>query len=176
MLKPLSSERWNFTTAAHLLNRAGFSGPPAEIEKVAAMGLEKAVAHFVDYETIPDDTQDPSWAKPDPERGKLFLAARDMSEEERRKKLREVQQSQRQHITELKGWWLERMAKGPRPLQEKLALFWHGHFATSSEKVKDGYLMWRQNGLFRRLAARKWWELLIEVGQNPAVLDYFHQA
>ena len=172
----MSSERWNFTTAAHLLNRAGFSGPPAEIEKVAAMGLEKAVAHFVDYETIPDDTQDPSWAKPDPERGKLFLAARDMSEEERRKKLREVQQSQRQHITELKGWWLERMAKGPRPLQEKLVLFWHGHFATSSEKVKDGYLMWRQNELFRRLANGNWLQMLIEVAQDPAMLVWLDQA
>src|SRR5258706_15164671 len=176
MLKPLSSERWNFTTAAHLLNRAGFSGPPAEIEKVAAMGLEKAVAHFVDYETIPDNTEDPTWAKPDPERGKIFLAARDMSEEERRKKLREVQQSQRQHITELKGWWLERMAKGPRPLQEKLVLFWHGHFATSSEKVKDGYLMWRQNELFRRLANGNWLEMLVEVGKDPAMLLWLDQA
>src|SRR5256885_16165456 len=128
MLKPLSSDRWNFTTAAHLLNRAGFSGSPAEIEKLVKMGFEKAVAHFVDYESIPDDAEDPSWAKPDPERTKKFLAARGMGEEERRKALREEQQSQRQHLLELKGWWLERMVKGPRPLQEKMVLFWHGHF------------------------------------------------
>src|SRR5216110_1949683 len=102
MLKPLSSERWNFATAAHLLNRAGFSGPPAEIEKVAAMGQEKAVSWFLDYEAIPDETADPSWAKPDPDRAKKFLAARDMSEEERRRVQREEQQNQRQHITDLK--------------------------------------------------------------------------
>jgi uncharacterized protein (DUF1800 family) len=176
MLKPLSSERWNFTTAAHVLNRAGFSGPPAEIEKIAALGLEKAVAYFVDYETIPDETKDPSWAKPDPERAKMFLAARDMNEEERRKKLREAQQSQRQHLLELKGWWLDRMAKGPRPLQEKLVLFWHGHFATSSDKVKEGYLMWRQNELFRRLANGNWLEMLVEVAQDPAMLLWLDQA
>src|SRR6266581_3781245 len=115
MLKPLSSERWNFTTAAHLLNRAGFSGPPAEIEKLVALGLEKAVAHFVDYETIPDHTEDPSWAKPNPERAEKFFAARNMAEEERRKLQREEQQSQRQHLVELKGWWLQRMAKSERP-------------------------------------------------------------
>ena len=54
MLKPLASERWNFTTAAHLLNRAGFGGPPAEIEKLVALGPEKGVARFVDYEAIPE--------------------------------------------------------------------------------------------------------------------------
>src|SRR4051812_28393076 len=119
MLKPLSSEKWNITTAAHLLNRAGFSGAPAEIEKITALGHEKAVSWFVDYESIPDNTPDPSWAKPDPDRAQRFLAARNMSEEDRRKLQREEQQNQRQHITELKGWWLARMANGPRPLQEK---------------------------------------------------------
>ena len=176
MLKPLSNERWNFATAAHLLNRAGFSGPPAEIEKVAAMGQEKAVSWFLDYEAIPDETADPSWAKPDPDRAKKFLAVRDMSEEERRRVQREEQQNQRQHITDLKGWWLERMVKGPRPLQEKMTLFWHGHFATSTEKVREAYLMWRQNELFRRLATGNWLQMLIEVAQDPAMLIWLDQA
>src|SRR5204862_4795666 len=91
MLKPLSSDKWNFTTAAHLLNRAGFSGPPAEIEKLVALGPEKAVAHLVDYESIPDPTEDPSWAKPDPDRMEKFRAARNAGEEERRKLQREQQ-------------------------------------------------------------------------------------
>src|ERR1041385_2269342 len=176
MLKPLSSDRWNYTTAAHLLNRAGFSGPPTEIEKLIALGPEKAVSHFVDYESIPDDTADPSWAKPSPERTKQFLAMRDKSEEERRKLLREEQQSQRQHLLELRGWWFERMAKGPRPLQEKMVLFWHGHFATSVEKVREAYLMWRQNDLFRRLATGNWLDMLIEVAQDPAMLVWLDQA
>ena len=51
------------------------------------------------------------------------------------------------------AWWLERMAKGPRPLQEKLTLFWHGHFATSAQKVREAYLMLLQNDTFRKLAS-----------------------
>jgi uncharacterized protein (DUF1800 family) len=176
MLKPLASERWNFTTAAHLLNRAGFGGPPAEIEKLVALGPEKGVAHFVDYEAIPDPTPDPAWAKPDPDRMEKFMAARRASEEDRRRMLREEQQSQRQHGLELRGWWLQRMAKGPRPFQEKMTLFWHGHFATSIEKVREAYLMWRQNELFRRLATGNWLELLIEVGKDPAMLIWLDQA
>src|SRR5215472_3078099 len=176
MLKPLASGKWDFTTAAHLLNRAGFGGTPTEIEKLAAFGREQAVSHLVDYEKIPDDTPDPSWAKPDPERAQKFLEARRSSEEERRRIQREYQQAERQHMIDLRSWWLQRMAKGPRPFQEKMVLFWHGHFATSVEKVRESYLMWRQNELFRRLATGNWLEMLVEVGQDPAMLIWLDQA
>lgn len=176
MLKPLAKGKWDFTTAAHLLNRAGFGGSPAEIDRLAGLGLEKAVAYFVDYESIADDTPAPAWAKPDPDRVDKFMAARQADEEERRKMLREMQQTERQHGVQLRRWWLERMATGPRPLQEKMTLFWHGHFATSMQKVQDAYLMWRQNDLFRRLATGNWLDMLLEVAQDPAMLVWLDQA
>ena len=176
MLKPLASGRWNFTTAAHLVNRAGFGASPADIEKLVAPGVDAAVSHFVDYEKIPDDTTDPAWAKPDPERAERFMTARRAGEEERRRLLREEQQRQRQRMVELRGWWFERMASGPRPLQEKMVLFWHGHFATSVEKVREAYLMWRQNDLFRRQATGNWRQILIEVAKDPAMLLWLDQA
>jgi uncharacterized protein (DUF1800 family) len=37
----------------------------------------------------------------------------------------------------LQAWWLDRMATTTTPLQEKLTLFWHGHFATANYKVDD---------------------------------------
>ncbi|MSU57570.1 MAG: DUF1800 domain-containing protein [Pedosphaera sp.] len=176
MLTPLSARKWNYSTAAHLLNRAGFGGPPAEIEQLAKLGPEKAVAHFVDFEKIPDDTADPEWANPNPNRLAEMQTMRQASEEERRMKLREVQRGQREQVMELRGWWLQRMTKGPRPLQEKMVLFWHGHFATSTEKVRETYLMWRQNELFRRFAVGNWRELLLEVGRDPAMMLYLDQA
>ncbi len=176
MLQPLASARWEFSTAAHLLNRAGFGGPPQETEKILALGLDRAVSHFVDYEAVPDPTTAPAWARPDPERVEKLRAARMAGEQERRRFQREYQQAQRRHMLELGHWWLERMAAGPRPLQEKLTLFWHGHFATSVQKVKDAYLMWRQNELFRRLAVGNWEQLLVAVGQDPAMLVWLDQA
>jgi uncharacterized protein (DUF1800 family) len=176
MLKPLRPERWNETLAGHLANRAGFGATPAEIAELTHMGVEKAVARFVDFESVSDPTPAPEWAKPDPERAAKLAAARKAGEEERRRLQREEQQAQRQRIVELRGWWLQRMAKGPRPLQERMTLFWHGHFATSVEKVRDAYLMWRQNELFRRLATGNWLQLLTEVGKDPAMLIYLDQA
>ncbi len=176
MLRALPRHRWNFTTAAHLLNRAGFGGTPAEIEKLARMSLEEAVSYFIDYEAIADPTPNPDWAKPDPERVARFRAARMATPEARRQMQKEEQQKQRRQMLQLRGWWLGRMAKGLRPLQEKMTLFWHGHFATSIEKVRDSYLMWRQNDLFRRLATGSWLELLIETAKDPAMLLWLDQA
>lgn len=176
MLTPISDRSWSFTAAAHLLNRAGFGGPPAEIERLVKLGPDRAVDWLVNFEEIPDETTNPEWAKPDPQRQEKFEAMRKAGEEERRRLQRAEQQLQRQRMTELRGWWLERMAHGPRPLQEKLVLFWHGHFATSVEKVREPYLMWRQNELFRRLAHGNWLQILIEVAQDPAMLIWLDQA
>ena len=104
------------------------------------------------------------------------MEVRKLDEEERRRKLREVQRADREHMLELRGWWLRRMANGPRPFQEKMVLFWHGHFATSVEKVREAYLMWRQNDLFRRLATGDWLELIVEVAKDPAMLVWLDQA
>jgi uncharacterized protein (DUF1800 family) len=176
MLKPLSASKWDFTTAAHLLNRAGFGGTPTEIQKLVSLGHENAVSYLVDFERIPDPTADPDWAHPDPGRAERRRAARNAPPEERQKLQKEERQIENQRILELRGWWLKRMAKGPRPFQEKMTLFWHGHFATSYEKVRDAYYMWRQNELFRRLATGNWLELLTEAGKDPAMLVWLDQA
>jgi uncharacterized protein (DUF1800 family) len=176
MLRSLPNERWNFATAAHLLNRAGFGGPPAEIERLVALGPAGAVAHLVDGEGLPEATPDPAWAKPDPERAERLRAARQASPEERRKIQQAEQKNQRERLIELRAWWLQRMAGGTRPLQEKMTLFWHGHFATSAVKVRDAYLMWRQNDVFRRLGLGNWQQLLLEVAKDPAMLIWLDLA
>jgi uncharacterized protein (DUF1800 family) len=177
MLKSFSADRWSYAMAAHLLNRAGFGGPPAEIQKLADLGPDKAVSSLLDYENIPDPTPAPVWAKPDPDGIKrLREAVQKATPEERRKIQQQQGRLQSDRLMELRGWWLNRMAKGPRPFQEKMVLFWHGHFATSFEKVRNAYYMWRQNELFRRLATGNWLELLTFAGQDPAMLIWLDQA
>lgn len=177
MLKPLSSNKWNHVTAAHLLNRAGFGGTPEQIARLASLGPDKAVSFLLDYEQIPDPTPDPDWAKPNPDEIRQYRAAIKKASPEEKKKLQKEQRKVfRQRMLELRGWWLQRMAKGPRPFQEKMVLFWHGHFATSVDKVKNPYYMWRQNELFRRLATGNWGQLLLETGKDPAMLIWLDQA
>ncbi len=176
MLKPLPKDGWNPETAAHLLNRAGFGGTPEDIARLAALGHDAAVSSLLDYEKIPDPTPNPDWAVPDPGRAERIRAMQSMAPDARRQAQQAEQRAQNQHIVELRGWWLNRMAKGPRPFQERMVLFWHGHFATSFDKVRDAYYLWRQNELFRRLATDYWLRLLTEAGKDPAMLIWLDQA
>ena len=58
------------------------------------------------------------------------------------------------------------------PLQEKMALFWHGHFANNEEKVRDYRKMKRQLELFHAKGAGNFRDLLIGAAQDPAMLAF----
>ncbi len=72
--------------------------------------------------------------------------------------------------------WVYRMVTTPRPLREKATLFWHGHFATSADKVDDAKLMWRQNQLIREHALGDFSALTQAVAKDPAMLIYLDSA
>ncbi len=176
MLTTLPERRWTWEAAAHLLNRAGFGGNPAVIDQFARLTPAAAVDRLLTFPAEPDGTPPPAWAKPDPDRAARFRAYRQATPEERKALQKERNQQQRRQMLELQHWWLQRMAADDHPLREKLTLFWHGHFATSVQKVKDPYLMWRQNDLFRRHGIGPWRTLLTEVTRDPAMLIWLDQA
>ena len=70
------------------------------------------------------------------------------------------------------NWWADRMVSTNRPLQEKLALFWHGHFASSEDKVRDYRKMLGQVALFQEHAAGNFATLLGAVSRDPGMLVY----
>jgi uncharacterized protein (DUF1800 family) len=70
----------------------------------------------------------------------------------------------------LKAAWLYRMMFSPHPLQERLTLFWHNHFATSQAKVNDLSLMHRQNTIFREHALERFGPMAEQIAFDPAML------
>jgi uncharacterized protein (DUF1800 family) len=176
MLRPLSKAEWTPARAAHLLNRAGFGGSPQEIDALAALGPEAAVASLVDYDRIDETVTPPDFALEGPPEPFDRRAMRNAEEEERKKMQRQRRVSNRVDLNHLRGWWFERMRSTRRPLQEKMTLFWHGHFATSVEKVKSTYAMYLQNETLRRHAAGSWEEIVSAVSHDPAMLIYLDGA
>jgi hypothetical protein len=69
-------------------------------------------------------------------------------------------------------WWANRMLATRRPLEEKLTLFWHGHFATGQNKTRDYRMMLQQNEMFRARASGKLRDLLVGILKDPAMLVY----
>ena len=70
----------------------------------------------------------------------------------------------------LAQWWAERMLRTSRPLEEKMAFFWHGHFAVSNEKIADYRKMKLHIDTLRLHAAGNFRDLLTAVSKDPAML------
>jgi uncharacterized protein (DUF1800 family) len=68
-------------------------------------------------------------------------------------------------------WWLDRMVRTTRPLEEKMTLFWHDHFAT---RDVDTPLMLRQNEVFRSHALGAFPALLRDVMEDPAMGSFLN--
>jgi hypothetical protein len=195
-LSPIASGDWNYHRAAHLLERAGFGATPEEVARVAAMSPQQAVEELVNYESI-DDRGQPSFDESGiwdvgmdpfpPSRAEAVRLARERGEGLGEKLLPVGSQRRLQPVVDkffysltannietqrLGLWWANRMLTTKRPLEEKLALFWHGHFATGQNKVRDYRMMLQQNRMFRENASGNLRNLLIGILKDPAMLVY----
>jgi uncharacterized protein (DUF1800 family) len=173
VLTPLPVSKWNEQTAAHLLNRAAFGGTPEEVEMARRKGLATVLRDLVEPGKDAADVTAPEWARPR-NLQEVRMAAR-MAEKdspERKEKMRMERMMEGDQILDLRRWWLDRMMNGPAPLVEKMTLFWHGHFATSIEKVKNAYWMWLQNDSLRRNAFGNFAELTKKMSRDPAMMIY----
>ena len=66
--------------------------------------------------------------------------------------------------------WVYRMINTQRPLEEKMALFWHQLFATGNSKVDNPPELTQQINMFREHGMGKFRGLLVELAKNPAMI------
>lgn len=167
-LKPLPADKWNLTKARHLMVRAAFGGTPAEVRALYEMGLHDAVEHLTDIYSRPV-----AHIEIDPLRYERMEPWESLLDEDERRILsQKLMGRERPQQAALRQWWMQRMAESPRPLQEKLTLFWHDHFATQHSKAVNTYAMYAQNQLFRTYGCDNYGALLRGIVHDPAMLNY----
>ncbi|MEK7468638.1 MAG: DUF1800 domain-containing protein [Planctomycetota bacterium] len=171
-LAPVTTSSWDRSRARHLLNRAGFGIPLHEVDRLAAMSPEAAVARFVEFEARPDWFQPPDFLPAPFDFAAKRREVAGLTEEERKDLFKERMREEHQAMAQLQDWWLDQMLTTLQPLQAKLTLFWHGHFATSAQKVKSCRNNWQLFQVFREKAAGSFRELVRSVGKSPAMLEY----
>jgi uncharacterized protein (DUF1800 family) len=183
MLKP-ATNTWTFSEAAHLLRRAGFGGAPDQIRALYVMGRANAVDFLVKAAAPPSKV--PAWAEEKQARENIqvrYLAQQLLREEVknlppaeaaevRRKNQNALGQESFQRLREAQNWWFEEMLRTRAPLREKMTLFWHDHFATSTQKVREPEAIMFQNMCFRKYALGSFKELAHEIVQDPAMMLY----
>ena len=195
-LSAISQADWNFDLAGHLLERAGFGGTPQEIQALSETPVTAAIDHVVNYEAIDasalqdfDESElwDPGMDPFPPSRAEAVRIARaeghalgvDVLPPESTRRLQPVVdkffyglRANALETRRLALWWADRMVATPRPLEEKMTLFWHGHFATSEAKVRDYRKLLLQNRTLREHATGNFRDLLMAVMRDPAMLVY----
>ena len=154
----------------HLIRRAGFGASPSELANLESMGRLDAIDYLVDYDRLSDNV-DSFIGTP----GYVGVTTRG-----------ELQPNT--VIGDARQRWLFRMVHSARPLQEKMTLFWHNHFATAYSKIagafggtggtrlmaarasEDPSRVRGQIELLRDYALGNFRDLLIEIAKDPAML------
>jgi uncharacterized protein (DUF1800 family) len=130
---------------AHLMRRAGFGASAGEIDALAARRYEDLVEDLVN-----------------PEQASAF------EDDLLRRYYLELNNAD-SHVP-WQGYWIYRMVNTPRPLEEKIALFWHHIFATSIGKSEHTPSSRQQIDTFRRVGLSDLRTIYLELARDPAML------
>jgi len=194
-LTPITAADWNAARAAHLIERAGFGETPDGVselakrepaglvhELTAPQGVNNSQLQPFDESGVWEEGLDPF----PPSRPAVTDLAKEKGEAlgvrvkpSGNRRLQPVVnrffywlRASKLETERLGYWWANRMLTTHRPLEEKMALYWHGHFATSEDKVRDYRKMLKQLLLFQQKGLGDLRTLLIGVAQDPAMLAY----
>ncbi len=139
------SDKEDIALISHLMRRAGFGASRQELEERAAKGYEATVEELLHPEEQPAIDDDMLYRYLPGYEGALGPP---------------INQAE----------WVYRMVNTQRPLEEKLALFWHQLFATGNSKVDNPPEITQQIAMFRRQALGSFRDLLVELAKNPAMI------
>jgi uncharacterized protein (DUF1800 family) len=139
---------------AWLHRRLGFGLRPGELDRLTALGPEAALTELLGPDAAGVPPAPDPWADVD-------LSRFDKADSGRRRYARAIV-----------GAWLTAMATTPRPFEEWMRWFWHGHFVSTLRVVRDPRLMVQQLRLFGELGLGDFRTLLRAVTVDPAMLVY----
>jgi len=137
---------------AHLYRRFGLGASVAEVSAATPLGVEGAIAKLIDSPPpykYPIDPYEFVWyAHVDPDLASEYF----------------------------RRWWLLSMLCTTDPLTERMAAFWHSHFAVSAEKVMFGPMMLDYVQALRSNGLGKFRDLLETMVKSPALMEYLDMS
>ena len=144
---------------AHLLRRAGFGASRDELEEYAARGYDAVVDDLLDPERVPEPVEEDLLRR--------YLMSLNIED-----KSRSTLWDGQIPGSDAPGSaaWIYRMVHSKWPLQEKVALFWHHVFATSSSKSAHGPSSAAQIDMFHRNGMDDLRTILTDLAKDPAMI------
>ena len=87
-------------------------------------------------------------------------------------KKKKIRKTWRGHVKEINAKWIRKMVQGKNSFQERMTLFWVGHFACRT--VDNPYFTLDFNNIIRKNALGNFRDLLFAVAKSPAMINYLH--
>lgn len=166
----MSKDHQTTARIRHLFDRAGFGATPAEIDEAARSSVKKVVRSLLkDSESVePFAVINPEEFDTKKQLKGMFQGGM-LDKETLKTRIRENAEL----VRDLNVAWLDRMASGRRTLREKMALFWHGHFACRAQG-RNALVMQQYANVIQQNALGKFGDLLMAVSKTPAMLQFLN--
>ncbi|WP_353189458.1 DUF1800 domain-containing protein [Pandoraea pnomenusa] len=155
--------------ARYLLTRTGYAPDARELAPFVGLTRAQAVDRLLDETRRAAVSAPPGWTAEPPLYG---VPVKNMTDDQKR----ELNQRRNRMAASLSAWWAQEMATTPSPLTERMTMFWHNHFVSSDDKVREPVALYRQNVLLRANALGNFGTLLHAVSKDPAMLIYLDGA
>lgn len=146
----------------HLLNRTSFGYTQAQLEFFMTLSKKQSVDYLLQNANSKQIHKLPLNLK----ENSMPLKGLDKAEKKKRRK------AKNKTFNSLQNWWLGMMLDPKLAFREKMTLFWHNHFVSEYKVVKNPYLMYLQNRLYRQNALGNFRELLSLSSKDLAMLIY----
>lgn len=154
----------------YLYSRAGFGGTPTELDDAARKSVRKVVRQLInDSEPVTELRV----VEPGENVTKKELKSMARDGQLDRAMLKERIRENAEKVRDLNLQWLDQMASGRGALREKMALFWHGHFACRTMGQNPLFMQQYANTI-RRNALGRFGDLLMAVSKEPAMLQFLN--
>lgn len=154
----------------YLLARAGFGATPAELDEAAQKPLKKLVRQLINDSASAPDLR---VVDVDTNETKKQLKGLFQAGHLDKNMLKERIRDNAEKVRDLNLQWLDQMATGKAALREKMALFWHGHFACRTQG-RNPLFMQQYANTIRQNALGKFSDLLMAVSKEPAMLQFLN--
>ena len=134
----------------HLLRRTEFVARASRVQALQALTIEQAVDDVLDF-SLNTTTPPPTLLVDDPNNRYGQRVA-------------------------MHDWWINTMVSATRPFQEKLTLFWHGHFVSDYSTTERTDLLMQQISLYRSMSIGNFRSFTHAMALNPMMLRYLSGA
>lgn len=147
----------------HLLGRLGIGIRCKNLTSAATQSKAKLIDFMLNK---------PNVAPPPPNLTQLDEVVKLLNKSKSKQARKSITKKRNKENKQLVLWWLKTIHQSNHPLHERLTIFWHSHFPSSTKRVKWPQLMYKQHLLLRNNAQQSFASMLKAICFDPAMLIY----